>query len=151
MLDKTEYYHGAAIVRLLEDKRCRSVHMRRLLGYVVNNDIFVFLKYTTKNRSPWGFTFDLKDVNRCFRMATEYRKVVLGFICGGDGVCALDWSEAKKLLDGKHGRIATSRKHNRSYSVRGTAGELKKKVPVGRWPSLVFEMPDRTGDNVESR
>ena len=150
MLDKSEYYHGAAIVRLLEDERCQSIHLRKPRSYIVNNDVFVFLKYTTKGRTPWGFTFDQEDVDRCFRMATEYRKVVLGFICGGDGVCALDWQEAKNLLGGKPGRIAASRKHDCSYSVWGTAGELKRKVPVGRWRSLVFEMPDQIADNAES-
>src|SRR3990172_9307766 len=101
MLDKSEYYHGAAIVRLLEDERSQAVRIRKPRGYIVNNDVFVLLKYTTKGRSPWGFTFDQEDVERCFKMATEYRKVVLGLICGGDGVCAIDWSEARNLLDGK--------------------------------------------------
>lgn len=142
MLDKSEYYHGAAIVRLMENKRCQSVRMRESLGYVVNNDIFVFLKYTTKGRSPWGFMFDQEDVDRCFRMAKEYRKVVLGFICGGDGVCALEWPEANEILGGKPGRIAAGRKHNHSYSVWGTAGELGRKIPVGRWSSLAFEPND---------
>jgi len=139
MLDKSEYYHGAAIIRLLEDERCRAVRKRELLGYIVNEDIFVLLKYTTKARSPWGFTFDQEDVDRCHRMMNEYRKLILGFVCGGDGVCALNWQEANELLNGKPGRIATGRKHNRSYSVWGTAGELKRKVPVGRWPSIMFE------------
>lgn len=148
MLDKSEYYHGAAIVRLMDDERCGGVRKKGFLGFVVNEKVFVFLKYTTKGRSPWGFTFDQEDIDRCLKMGTEYSRVVLGLICGGDGVCALTWGEANDLLGGKPGRIAAGRKHNHSYSVWGTAGELKRKIPVGRWPSLTFEFEQKTEDNV---
>lgn len=139
MLDKLGYYHGAAIVSLMEDQRCLSVRKRKYLGYVVNENSFVFLKYTARARSPWGFTFDREEVDRCFRMAGEYKNIFVGLICGGDGVCAIDWIDAKNLLGGKPGRIAVGRKHDQSYSVWGTAGELKRKISVNRWPSLLFE------------
>ena len=142
MLDKAEYYHGAAVIRLLEDSRGRSIRKLGALGYVANEEVFLFLKYTTKYRSPWGFTFDEEDVERCLRMEREYKKVVLGLVCGGDGICALDWAEGRQLLGIKSGRIVAARKHNHSYSVWGTAGELKRKIAVGRWPSLVFETQD---------
>lgn len=139
MLDKTEYYHGAAVVRLIRDKHCVSVRKRDNLGYVVNDRSFVLLKYTTKSRSPWGFTFDQEDVDRCVKMAEEYNSVYVGLVCASDGICALTWHEIDELLKGKAGRIAVDRKHNKSYSVWGTAGELKRKVSVNRWPGLMFE------------
>lgn len=139
MLDQTDYYHGAAVIRLLEDQRCNAVRKRNNLGYVVNGENFIFLKYTTKVRTPWGFTFDQEDIERGFRMLKEYKRVVLGLICGGDGICALDWTEVEKLLDRKPGRISAGRKHNQSYAVWGTAGELKGKISLRRWPQLLFE------------
>jgi len=139
MLDKSEYYHGAAIIRLMGDARCLAVKKRGFLGYVVNDEIFVFLKYTTKARSPWGFSFNKEDVDHLFTIEQEYKSVVLGLVCGGDGVCALHWSEAKELLGGKPGRIATGRKHNQCYAVWGTKGTWKRKIPLGRWPLLLFE------------
>lgn len=147
MLDKFEYYHGAALVRLMDDERCRAVKKRGLLGYVVNDDIFVFLKYTTKSRAPWGFAFDQEDVDRCVGMEKEYKNVVVGLVCGGDGICALHWREARKLLGGKPGRIAAGRKHNQSYAVWGTAGEWKRKISLGRWPLLLFESDEQPRDN----
>jgi len=147
MLDKSGYYHGAALTRLLDDERCRAVRKHGLLGYVVNDDIFVFLKYTTKARSPWGFAFDQEDVNRCFDMSKQYHRVILGLICGGDGVCALEWEQARELLGGKQGRIATGRKHNHSYAVWGSEGELKRKVSLRQWPSLLFESEAILSDN----
>jgi hypothetical protein len=58
----------------------------------------------------------------------------------------LDWKEAKGLLDDKPGRIAAGREHNHSYSVWGSAGELKRKIPVKRWPALALDQSDTTTD-----
>jgi hypothetical protein len=124
---------------MLESEKCQSVRKQGQLGYVVNNDLFVMLKYTTKARSPWGFTFDQEDVERCCKMIESYRRVILGLICGGDGVCALDWRQAEGLLQRKPGRIAAGRMHNRRYEVWGSAGELKRKVSLRSWPSILFE------------
>ncbi len=147
MLDKFSYYHGAALTRLLDDERCRAVRKHGLLGYVVNDEIFVFLKYTTKARSPWGFAFDQEDVNRCLTMSGQFKRIVLGLICGGDGVCALEWDQACELLGGRSGRIAVGRKHNHSYEVWCTEGELKRKISLRRWPSLLFESEAVLSDN----
>lgn len=136
MLDKSGYYHGAAIIRALEDSRCRSVR-KDGIGYIINEEIAVFIKYSTKARSPWSYTFDDEDLDRCHKMAAE-RRVILSLVCGGDGVCALEWNEVCILLAGKSGRIAAGRKHNESYAVWGTAGALKGKIPVGRWPEISF-------------
>lgn len=138
-MDKFEYYHGAAVIRLLENEKCKAVKKRGLLGYVVNESIFVFVKYTTKARTPWGFTFDQEDVYRCCKMAEEYDKLYVALVCGGDGVCALKWREAERLLDGKPGRISAGRRHNESYAVKGSEEKLKGKVSVNRWPRLLFE------------
>lgn len=138
MLYKFGYYHGAAIIRLLEDERCRSVH-KQGLGYVVNERNFVFFKYRTKTRSPWGFNFDQEDIDYCLKIAGAYERFVLGLICGGDGICALNWEEAKTLLGGKAGSISVERKHRHQYSVWGSVEELKNKISVSRWPVLLFE------------
>ena len=139
MLDKSEFYHGAAIIRLLENSKCKAIRKREFLGYVVNESIFVFIKYTTKARTPWGFTFDQEDIDRCYRMAEKHSKLYLALVCGGDGVCALTWREAEHLLDGKPGRISAGRRHNESYAVKGSEAKLKGKVSVNRWPKLLFE------------
>ena len=138
MIDKAEFYHGAAIIKLLEDKRNPSIKKRDYLCYLVNN-IFIFPKYTTKVRSPWSFVFNQEDIDRCSKMFHEYNRVVLVLVCGGDGVCALEWEEARFLLNNKPGRIATGRKHNESYAVWGRFGKLVNKVPIGRWPNIVFK------------
>ncbi|MCF8470237.1 MAG: hypothetical protein K9G48_11305 [Reyranella sp.] len=139
MLDKSTYYHGAAIIPILEDARCRSIRKREYLGYVVNEEVFVFLKYTTKSGTPWRFTFDQEDINRAEKMSREYRHLVFGFVCGGDGVCGVDGPQCRHVLGTKPAWIAAARRHNQRYEVWGTEGALPRKVSLNRWPSLIFE------------
>lgn len=139
MIDKYEFYHGAAIVRLLQDERCAALCRKGLLGYVLNNSVFLFIKYTTKARSPWRFSFDKEDIERADKMALEHERVVFPFVCGGDGICALDWSEARRLLDGNPGWIAVARKHNGQYAVWGSVDEHERRISKKRWPEIGFE------------
>jgi hypothetical protein len=61
MIDKQEYYHGAAIIRLLEDGRFNTI-TKHACGYIINVEVLTLLKYTTKARSPWRFTFTLDEM-----------------------------------------------------------------------------------------
>lgn len=139
MIDKQDYYHGAAIVKVLEDGRCKAFQKKGTLGYVCNERAFLFVKYTTKARTPWQFAFDREDVDRAKKMASEHERVVCVFVCGGDGVCAVSWSEIQQLLSSAGGRITVARKHNKQYSVWGTVDELRHKIALNRWPEIVFE------------
>lgn len=139
MMDKAQYYHGAAVVSLLEQEDF-FVKKLGLLGYVINESVFVFLKYTTKAKTPWRFSFDQEDVDRCLKMASQYQGLIVGLVCGGDGVCGLKWDEARILLGDKLGWVSVQRRHNESYGVDGSCAELEKKIPVGRWSNLPSEM-----------
>ncbi len=149
MLDKSAYYHGAAIIPILEDPRCRSIRKREHLGYVVNEEVFIFLKYTTKARTPWRFMFDKEDVDRTEKMSKEHRRVVFGFVCGGDGVCGVDGVQCRDVLGENPSWIAAARRHNQRYEVWGAEGTLPRKVPINRWPSLIFELEAVRKINVE--
>jgi hypothetical protein len=138
MIAKREFYHGVAVVRLLEDKRCRTVRKAEL-GYVVNENVFIFLKYSTKARSPWRFTFVSAEVDQLNSRAASLGDVFVAFICGGDGICAVAWSEACRLLGSRAGWISARRNFKQEYRVAGPTGELGGKVPVNGWPSIAFE------------
>jgi hypothetical protein len=138
MMEKANYYHGAAIISLLESEKCFSVKKKEFFGYVVNDKFFVFLKYTTKAKSPWRFIFDQEDINRCLKISSEYEDIALGLICGGDGVCGLKWNEVRCLIGDKPGWISVNRRHNERYAVAGPVSALKNKIPVGRWSTFIF-------------
>lgn len=138
MIDRQEFYHGAAIIKLLEDKRCEKVR-KQDFGYTVNDEIFIFLKYSTKGRSPWRFSFSESDIECLNLLAGSFRKIILALICGGDGICSISWKEATGLLGNEAGWIAARRNFNEQYAVSGPRGKLNHKISLNEWPSKIFQ------------
>lgn len=143
MIEKLEFYHGAAIVQLIEDDRCKSVGKNEY-GYVVNGTRSVVIKYTTKAQSPWRFTVSDDDIARHDLAARKFEICVLALVCGGDGVCSVEWKIARELLGGSPGWLAAKRRFNGCYGVNGSAGSLKNKIPVNQWPEIVFAQGEAT-------
>jgi hypothetical protein len=141
MIEKLEFYHGAAVVRLIEDGRCNSVRKGEA-GYLVNDERTVFLKYTTKAHSPWRFTVSADDLARYDLASHQTATCILALVCGGDGVCSLTWAEGRELLGGSPGWLAAKRSFNGCYAVSGPCGTLKRKVALNRWPAIVFGQED---------
>lgn len=138
MIDKQEFYHGAAILRILEDARCRSVR-KQDFGYRINEEVFVFPKYTTKTRSPWRFTFGREELSRLGPLIASCRRIVVALICGGDGICAVPWEDVERVLGGNFGWVSVRRNFNKRYDVAGPAGGLHRKISRQEWPSVIFE------------
>lgn len=138
MIDKIDYYHGAAIVRLIEDSRCRTIG-KCDYGYLINDEILVYLKYSTKGHSPWHFTITADDMNRLARAVEALKRCVVGFVCGGDGVCAARWLSVSQLIAAPPAWITARRAFNGSYGLSGSRGALKHKIALNQWPGVVFE------------
>jgi len=135
MIEKQDFYHGAALARLVDDGRCLSI-ARHSFGYLINDELFVLIKYSTKGRSPWGFAFSEDDISRITKLSET--KIFIAFVCGGDGVCVVPQTQILSLLQQKPGWISAKRLSNKAYAVSGPAGSLKHKVPMNRWPSILY-------------
>ena len=84
---KQEFYEGAALHRLSSSV---SVIFRYASPFFILNDrLWVLLKYCTKGRSPWNFTFTAQEQAQLQTQASAC-SVVLGLICGDDGIAAID-------------------------------------------------------------
>lgn len=138
MIDKAEFYHGAALVRAIEDPRCLSIHWHDS-GYVVNDKSLVHIKYTTRTHSPWRFTISKDDEMRLERGAQQFAHCVVAFVCGGDGVCAIPWCDLQTVLGDPPAWIAAKRAFSACYAVSGPGGTLRHKVALNRWPEILFE------------
>ena len=144
MIEKLEFYHGAAIIRIIEDNRCRSISKNEY-GYLVNGDRLIFLKYTTKAHSPWRFTVSADDLGRLENPGGVIERCVIGFVCGGDGICPVPLECVRRLLGGTAGWIAAKRVFSGCYSVTGSHGKLPRKIPLNDWPAILFEEPRTNG------
>jgi len=138
MIDKQEYYHGAALIRVLEDARFVSIK-KHALGYIINDEVIVLLKYSTKNRTPWRFSFTLDEMISIETFCKENAKIVIALVCGGDGVCAIHTEELHDIMGDNPEWIAVRRNFNEQYGVAGPKGMLERKIAFQRWPSIVFE------------
>jgi hypothetical protein len=138
MIDKADFYHGAALAAALDDPRCVDI-AGCPPGYLVNDSVLALVKYTTKGGSPWQFTFSAEDVARLQHCPDGVDRVVLALVCGGDGICTVSAETACSLLDESPAWIAIRRKFHGWYGVSGPVGNLGKKVPPRRWPEILFQ------------
>lgn len=138
MIDKLEFYHGAAIIRIVEDARCRSIRIHQA-GYLINGDRLLYLKYTTKEKSPWRFSVSKEDREHFASGKVDLGVCVLGLVCGGDGVCAVRCEQLTTLLGDGAGWLAAKRVFGGCYAVSGSRGNLDRKVALNQWPGVLFE------------
>ena len=142
MIDKQEFYHGAAIVRALNDNRLESIRPCHG-GYLANDESFVLIKFSTAAASPWRFTLTPPEVSLIKSQTHPYRSS-LAFVCGGDGICAVPWCTLKDVFDEGRPWISCSRHFNGRYVVAGANGALTRRVPHNHWPGVLFR-PEREG------
>lgn len=138
MIDKVDFYHGATILKAIEDPRCNCVNSNEI-GYLINKNSLVILKYSTKSKTPWQFTFSKNDLDNIVNSYSANINIYVVLICASDGLCALKCQETLKLLNDKPGVICIKRKFNEQYKVYGPGGQLVNKVSFNRWPKLLFE------------
>lgn len=136
-IQKQEFYEGAALHLLLRSGR------QALLRYdhpffIMEEKTCLYLKYSTKNRSPWGFSVNEQELQNLQRASNQY-SVILGLVCGGDGVAAVTFEELQAIArdadETQH--LSCYRKHKEHYEVNGPLGALSSKVPPSRWQRLL--------------
>jgi hypothetical protein len=131
-----EFYHGAVLCRLVAALTL-PISIHRLEGhsdraYLVDGENLLYLKHSTSRLTPWGFSFAPEHIADIFGLATEYKNVVIGLICGKDGVAALVLPELEMLINNRDGLsafITVKRRQKQQYALSGPGGELPYKIP----------------------
>ena len=136
-IQKQEFYEGAALMRLAT--AAQSIHLEfDHPYYIADNRLVLYIKYTTKARTPWGFTFSAAELAGLLRKART-TPVVIGLVCGSDGIVALELRAILALLTtrkvGFH--ISCARDHRKFYCVSGPAGSLASAIAPSEWQNLL--------------
>lgn len=136
-IKKQEFYEGAALHLLARSGRVSSIQYDAPF-FLINNRLLVLLKYSTKGRSPWGFTF-MPDEQLLLQERAPGFKIVLGLVCGADGVTALDYDAYLTVaaLRKSAVHIACYRQHGEHYQVNGPDGSLSRKVAPSNWQKIL--------------
>ncbi len=136
-IKKQEFYEGAALHQLSRSGGIRGLRYEPPF-FILNNLLSVCLKYSTKGRSPWGFTFT-PDEQSLLRNRAKRRDLIIGLICGPDGIAAISYEDYRKIAPLRNYSIPVScyRKHGEHYGVFGPDGELERKIPPSLWQRIL--------------
>jgi hypothetical protein len=136
-IKKQEFYEGAALHQLVRGGRITSLKYEPPL-FTINDGLLVCLKYRTTGRSPWGFTFTA-DEQRLLRARAKGSRLVIGLICGSDGIAAISYEDFQAIAGRKKSaiHIACHRKHGKHYGVFGPDGELDRKIAPSVWQRIL--------------
>lgn len=136
-IKKQEFYEGAALHLLARSGGITGIRYEPPL-FVVNNQLLVLLKYSTRGRSPWAFTFVPEEQVLLHNRAAE-SKIVIGLICGADGVAAFTYDAYRKVaaLRDSAVHISCYRNHGEHYEVNGPDGTLERKIAPSNWQRIL--------------
>jgi hypothetical protein len=135
-ISKIEFYEGAAIHRLIRSLGDVRV---RIDGdtLVVNEGCRVYTKYCTRTRGPWTFTFAPTE-RRVLVEHSSTIPLVIGLVCGADGIAALRFEEFALVTGSRDGQVAVAcaRRYNEHFAVSGPACELGYKIAPSEWSRI---------------
>jgi hypothetical protein len=136
-IKKQEFYEGAALHLLARAGGITSIQYESPF-FILNNQLLALLKYSTRGRSPWGFTFTTDEQNILHIKSTE-SKIVIGLVCGADGVAAFTYDAYLRVAapSGSPIHIACYRQHGEHYDVKGPNGKLDGKVAPLDWQRIL--------------
>jgi hypothetical protein len=136
-IKKQEFYEGAAIYLLARTGRINSIRFDAPF-FLVNNRLLVYLKYSTRGRSPWGFTF-MSDEQILLRASAHKFKITIGLVCGADGVAAISYNAYLSVASIRESavHVACYRQHGEHYEVNGPDGRLDEKIAPSSWRRIL--------------
>ena len=140
-------YHGIALCRIVHEDRVKSIKLYPTpsnSSYMINEEIGVFIKYSTKRMSPWRFTFQWEHRTELGEMCESLKAVFVVLVCRDDGVACLNYHELIAVL-GELDAIkevtqwlAVARKPREKYRINGSHGSLKHKIADSQFPERLF-------------
>lgn len=148
MIKEFEFYHGAVLGKLLhEAKKDLSISLyptQSNSSYVLNNNIGLFIKYSSKRMSPWRFSLAKEHQDEILQIKNKLNEVFLLLVCGEDGIVTLSFEELKKILNETHEQmewISVTRGRNTEYKIKGSDGSLNYKVSKKDFPRKILDLP----------
>ena len=136
-IKKQEFYEGAALHLLARGGGISNIRYDPPL-FLLNDGLLILLKYSTRVRSPWGFTFMPAEQMLLAERAPQSR-IVIGLICGADGVAAISFDDYSSIAAVRKSavHVACYRKHGEHYEVNGPDGTLSGKVAPSNWRNIL--------------
>ena len=136
MFSKADRFYGYFLNELLaRDSSGLRISEHRIAQqrfYIVNDQIPIFVKYSSSPGKLWTFSFSHQQ--QVIQRELYHHKgfCITAFVCGADGIAALRYNELRRVLDDYFEpveNVIIRREPNHSYDVRGHDGHLTERVP----------------------
>jgi hypothetical protein len=136
-IKKQEFYEGAALHLLARTGEISGIRYVTPF-FLLNDRLLIYMKYSTRGRSPWGFTF-MPDEQVLLQKSASKFEIVIGLICGSDGVAALPYNNYQNIAAYRNSavHIACYRNHGKHYEINGPNGTLPGKVAPSNWQRIM--------------
>lgn len=147
MIDEFKSYHGSAFAELIDESNIPIKLFRPNLNnnayYVLNDNVGLFVKHSTKRLSPWRFTFQSSHVYSLSEMFSSHPYSFLVLICGRDSIAVVERPEMEQILPLERPEtswVSVQTSHNTSFTVEGSSGKLKRKIKKSKPFWRVYEV-----------
>lgn len=140
MIHEFEKYHGVAMRQLVVEAGSQGLFFRvedsrgRLNSFVVNNQVGLHIKHSSKRMPPWQFTFDAENCQELTSLGEHAGQIWIALVCGPDGVVCLTYDEFQTVNPEDCEATAflrIDRDKRAMYRVRGSEGALSGAKPRG--------------------
>jgi len=137
-------YHGIALCRIVHDDRVNSIKLYPTpsnSSYMINEEIGIFIKYSTNRMTPWRFTFKREHRVELHEMYVLLKAVFVVLVCRDDGIACLNYRELVAVLgEIKEATqwLAVARNPREKYRISGSHGGLKHKIADSQFPERLF-------------
>jgi hypothetical protein len=138
VIRKHHFYEGAALSMLIRAAGTMLVEFQEPF-FVVDERLVLYLKYSTKVRSPWNFTFTLEEQILLADPASRVTPTI-ALICGEDGVAVLSIEDYGSIVNAERNtaaHVACFRRHGEYYEISGPNGVLGTKIAPSKWHRLL--------------
>src|SRR5262245_47555840 len=117
---KQEFYEGAALHRLARTGAIPGIRYDPPF-FSLDDRVLVLLKYSTRTRRPWAFTFTPDEQTLLQARAVEQRPIVIALVCGGDGIAAIRYDAYLTIAAQRITalRVSCRRLHGKHYAIKG--------------------------------
>jgi hypothetical protein len=145
MIREFEFYHGLVFSRLIHaydgQIEIKPYPTPSNSSYILNGKVGLYIKYSAKRMTPWGFSFKQNHQEEIHDMRSKLSSVFVLLVCNDDGIVCLNERELRQVLDDEFLATESIRVHRNpreKYSVSGTDGKLKLKIGESDFPKKLF-------------
>lgn len=136
-IKKQEFYEGAALHQLARTGQITQISYEPPF-FTLNDNLIVLLKYCTRVRSPWGFTF-MRDEQLLLEARSAQFTTVIGLVCGADGIASFGYDDFRTIADSSKRAFHVScyRRRGEHYEVNGPSKSLSSKIAPSNWKRIL--------------